>query len=71
LRGYRDYLATIPDELTTIVNPRKAPPAPFVPAHLHGQPAVVIAVCYVGCLTVGGAQEDLRSNESVPPQPEH
>jgi FAD/FMN-containing dehydrogenase len=53
LRGYRDYLATIPDELTTIVNLRKAPPAPFVPAHLHGRPVAVIAVCYAGRLEEG------------------
>jgi hypothetical protein len=53
LRGYRDYLTTIPDELTTIVNLRKAPPAPFVPAHLHGRPVVVIAVCYAGRLDEG------------------
>ncbi len=48
LRSYRDYIATAPDDLTTIVNLRQAPPAPFLPPHLHGRAVVVIAVCYAG-----------------------
>jgi FAD/FMN-containing dehydrogenase len=53
LRFYRDYIATAPDELTTIVNLRKAPPAPFLPPHLHGRAVVVIAVCYAGSIDDG------------------
>ncbi len=52
-RFYRDYIATVPDELTTIVNLRKAPPAPFLPQHLHGLPVVIIAVCYAGDIAAG------------------
>ena len=33
LRSYRDFVAGAPDELTTIVILRKAPPAPFLPEH--------------------------------------
>lgn len=53
LRIYRDYIATAPDDLTTIVNLRKAPPAPYLPSDLHGRPVVVIAVCYAGSLDDG------------------
>ena len=50
---YRDYIASAPDELTTIVVLRKAPPAPFLPASVHGQPVVVIGACYAGPLEEG------------------
>jgi len=53
LRFYRDYIATAPEELTTIVNLRRAPPAPFLPSHLHGRAVVIIAVCYAGSLEEG------------------
>jgi FAD/FMN-containing dehydrogenase len=48
LRFYRDYVAEAPDELTTIVTLRQAPPLAFLPAELHGQPVVMVAVCYAG-----------------------
>ena len=50
---YRDYVASAPDELMTIVVLRKAPPAPFLPAEVHGQPVVIIAVCYAGSVEEG------------------
>jgi FAD binding domain len=53
LRSYRDYVAGAPEELTTIVNLRKAPPAPYLPEHLHGRPVVIVAVCYAGDLARG------------------
>jgi FAD/FMN-containing dehydrogenase len=53
LSFYREYVATAPDELTTIVVLRMAPPAPFLPASVHGQPVVVIGVCYAGPLDEG------------------
>jgi len=48
LRFYRDFIADAPDELTTIVNLRHAPPAPFLPESVHGKPVVLIAACYAG-----------------------
>lgn len=48
LRAYRDYVATAPDDLTTIVNLRWAPPAPWVPAELHGRAVVAIMACHAG-----------------------
>ena len=39
---------TCPDELTTIVVHRKAPPLPCVPAELHGRPSSRVICCYAG-----------------------
>jgi FAD/FMN-containing dehydrogenase len=50
---YRHYIASAPDELMTIVVLRMAPPAPFLPAGIHGQPVVIIAVCYAGPVEEG------------------
>jgi len=50
LAAYRDYIAGAPDELMTIVVLRKAPPAPFLPESVHGQPVVIIGVCCAGAV---------------------
>jgi FAD/FMN-containing dehydrogenase len=50
---YRHYIASAPDELMTIVVLRMAPPAPFLPAEIQGQPVVIIAVCYAGPVEEG------------------
>jgi FAD/FMN-containing dehydrogenase len=55
LRSYRDRVVGAPEELTTIVILTKAPPAPFLPEHLHGRPVVILAVCYAGDLAEGKA----------------
>ena len=55
LRSYRDCVAGAPEELTTIVILTKAPPAPFLPEHLHGRPVMILAVCYAGDLAEGKA----------------
>jgi FAD/FMN-containing dehydrogenase len=48
LRRYRDFIADAPDELTTIVNLRPAPPLPVLPPELHGRPVVSVATCWAG-----------------------
>jgi hypothetical protein len=53
LRFYRDLTANLPDELTTMVAFVTAPPAPFIPAELHGSPMVGIVACYTGSLEEG------------------
>jgi FAD/FMN-containing dehydrogenase len=53
LRFYRDYIAAAPDELTTIVVLRMAPPAPFLPVSVYGKPVVVIGACYAGRVEEG------------------
>jgi FAD/FMN-containing dehydrogenase len=48
LRSYREFIVAAPDELTTIVNLRRAPAAPFLPPALHGRAVVAILSCYAG-----------------------
>ncbi len=48
LRGWRDYVDSAPDELSTACVFATAPPEEFVPDHLKGQAALVIAAMYVG-----------------------
>lgn len=62
LRAYRDYAATAPDELTVIVNLRHAPPAPWLPASLHGRAVVAMMACHAGPVEQGlQAVRPLRS----------
>jgi hypothetical protein len=48
LRFYRDWITDVPDELTTVVVHRKAPPLPTLPRALHGRPVVAVICCYAG-----------------------
>jgi hypothetical protein len=50
LRFYRDFIAGAPPELSAFFGFHIAPPAPFVPEHLHGAIACAIVVCYTGPL---------------------
>jgi FAD/FMN-containing dehydrogenase len=53
LRWYRDWIADVPDELTTVVVHRKAPPLPAIPAELHGRQVVMVIACYAGVVEEG------------------
>jgi FAD/FMN-containing dehydrogenase len=53
LRFYRDYAATAPNELTTIVVLRRLPHLPTLPPFLRGMPVIGIAVCYAGVIEAG------------------
>ena len=53
LDSYRRYVENAPDEVMTIVVLRMAPPAPFLPLEMHGQPVVIIGVCYAGPVEEG------------------
>jgi FAD/FMN-containing dehydrogenase len=53
LGHYREFSRTAPDELTTYALLVTAPPAPFVPPEMVGQPVVVVAGCYAGDLAEG------------------
>jgi FAD/FMN-containing dehydrogenase len=55
LRFYRDYMTTAPDELMVLAAFLTAPPAPFVPAPLHGAAMLAIGFCHVGSLEEGQA----------------
>jgi FAD/FMN-containing dehydrogenase len=53
LRFYRDWIEDAPDELTTIVVHRYAPPLPAIPPELHGVPVVMVISCYAGSIEEG------------------
>ena len=53
LAFFRDFTATAPDEVTAIALCRTAPPAPFLPADVHGTPIVAVAACYAGPVADG------------------
>lgn len=53
LRAYRDFIATAPDELGTGIILTNAPPAPWIPDSVHGQPVVMIIACYAGPVDQG------------------
>jgi hypothetical protein len=53
LRYYRDWITDAPDELTTIVVHRKAPPLRIIPEEMHGRPVVTVACCYAGPVEEG------------------
>jgi FAD/FMN-containing dehydrogenase len=55
LRGYLDYAASAPDDLTTIANLIYAPPAPHVPQERVGELVLSILVCWTGDMP-GGEQ---------------
>jgi FAD/FMN-containing dehydrogenase len=48
LRGYREYMASAPEELNVWIVLRKAPPLPFLPDAVHGKEVVVLAAFYCG-----------------------
>lgn len=66
LRALRPFLADAPDELTCMVTATCVLPAPFLPAAMHGKPAVVLWVCWCGDLAAGGkALAKVRAMEGV------
>jgi FAD/FMN-containing dehydrogenase len=48
LRFYRDWARGLPDEMTTLANLTTAPPAPFLPEHVHGKPIVAVIAVHAG-----------------------
>lgn len=56
--GWRELTASMPDELTTLLNLTTAPPVPFLPESVHGKPIVVIGALYCGPLDT--AEEAVR-----------
>lgn len=48
LQKYRDYTATLPDELSIWAVIRKAPPLPFLAEEFHGKEVVIMAFLYAG-----------------------
>ena len=53
LRGYLDYVADAPDDLTTIANLMHAPPAPFIPEDRVGELVLMIFAVWTGDIEEG------------------
>lgn len=47
------FTETMPDELSVWLVIRHAPPLPFLPESIHGEPIVALAICYTGDPEVG------------------
>ena len=48
IRGYLDYSIAAPDELTTLADLTKAPPAPFIPEEWVGKPVLMVLTAWSG-----------------------
>jgi FAD/FMN-containing dehydrogenase len=48
LTRYRDFAATMPDDLNVWMVMRQAPPLPFLPEEVHGKEILALAVFYAG-----------------------
>lgn len=48
LRAYRDWATAAPEEVTTILPLRLAPPFPWVPPEIQGKPVVAVGALYAG-----------------------
>ena len=48
LRFYREWIRTVPDEVTSAVVVRLVPPLPWIPAQLHGRRCVMVIACHCG-----------------------
>jgi FAD/FMN-containing dehydrogenase len=55
LRNLAPIASAAPDELTTISHAMRIPPLPFVPADLHGMPALAVMFVYAGDIEAGMA----------------
>jgi FAD/FMN-containing dehydrogenase len=50
---YRTWAAEAPDELTTLLNVRRAPAAPWIPEPLHRVPVWMVVACWCGPIEDG------------------
>lgn len=63
---FRDFTAEAPDELSVYAVMRKAPPLPFLPESVHGEPVVVLAVCYAGDPAAGARHTEALQDIGKP-----
>ena len=66
LRFWRDYVETVEDEFGSAPAVLTAPPAPFVPQHLHGRLVLGLIVCYAGSVEAG--EEAVRPFRQLGPE---
>jgi FAD/FMN-containing dehydrogenase len=65
LRFWREWSLTAPDEVCTMAAFLYAPPEPFVPPEVVGQPIFAIACCHLD--PEGSAEDDLRPLRDLQP----
>jgi len=53
LRGYREYAASAPDDVTSLVSQGRIPEGHMFPAELHGQRFIFVMACYAGPASEG------------------
>lgn len=53
MRFHREYVRTLPDEMTAWLILRHAPPLPFLPADVHGRMVVVVPFVWLGDAAAG------------------
>ncbi|KAB1188617.1 MULTISPECIES: FAD-binding oxidoreductase [Haloferax] len=53
LRAYREYVATVPDDVTAWMVFRHAPPLEFIPEEWHGKMVLILAAFYAGSMSDG------------------
>jgi FAD/FMN-containing dehydrogenase len=53
LRGYREFIATAPEQLGAIFAFTVAPPLPFLPESWHGKPVAAVVACWSGPIEEG------------------
>ncbi len=53
MRFHRDYVRTLPDEMTAWMVIRHAPPLPFLPPEVHGQRVLVVPFVWLGAEAEG------------------
>ena len=64
---FGEFCASAPDELTAYSIFATAPPAPFVPAEMVGQPVLVVAGCFAGPIEEGELLLDPLRTFASPP----
>jgi FAD/FMN-containing dehydrogenase len=67
LRAYQEFSLQAPDRLTLYASIATAPPAPFIPGHLHGQRVAVLLMIYFG--PAGQARQAVRPLRAMLPRP--
>lgn len=53
LRQYREFVETMPQEMTVFAVGRQAPPLPFLPEDVHGKAVVILGAFYNGDIAEG------------------
>lgn len=65
LAFFREFIETAPPEMSGFFGYHIAPPAPFVPEHLHGVTACALVMCYTGPVEKG--EEAMRAVRAAGP----